>query len=264
MIPNILSIAGSDSSGGAGLQADIKTISALGGYAMTVVTAVTAQNTQGVSAVMPIPPETIRAQIQAVRDDIATHAVKIGMLGTAPAIAAVAEGLAAFSCPVVLDPVMIAKGGARLLGQDAVAALGLLLGRATLITPNLPEAAALLDLPEAATRTEMERQAHALLRRGAGAVLLKGGHLAAEDSPDLLWTRDAGALWFEGRRIATANSHGTGCTLSSAIATALGKGLPLPEAVAQAKAYLTGALAAAGELAVGHGHGPVHHFAGLR
>jgi hydroxymethylpyrimidine/phosphomethylpyrimidine kinase len=263
MIPNILSIAGSDPSGGAGIQADIKAISAGGGYAMAALTALTAQNTRGVAGVALVAPDMVRAQIAAIREDIRIDAVKIGMLGSAEIVAAVAEALAGIEAPVVLDPVMVAKGGDRLLAADAVAALGeRLLPRAAVITPNLPEAADLLGEAAAADLAGMERQAHALRARGAGAVLLKGGHLGGAESPDLLAT-GAGTVRLEGARHPTRNTHGTGCTLSSALATALGAGLPLPDAARRAKAYTAAAIARADALEVGGGHGPVHHFHAL-
>ncbi|HMQ40318.1 MAG TPA: bifunctional hydroxymethylpyrimidine kinase/phosphomethylpyrimidine kinase [Paracoccus sp. (in: a-proteobacteria)] len=260
MIPNILSIAGSDCSGGAGIQADIKAISANGGYAMSVITALTAQNTQGVRSVHLAPLPMIADQIAAIRDDITIHAVKIGMLGTAGIVRCVAEGLAGLDCPIVLDPVMVAKGGDRLLATEAVAALReVLLPRVTLVTPNLPEAADLLGQPEAGNCDEMRRQARAILSLGPGAVMLKGGHLAGATSPDLLIAGEA-ELWLRAPRVETANTHGTGCTLSSTLATLLGRGLPLPRAAEDAKAYITAAIAAADRLSVGRGHGPVHHF----
>lgn len=259
-IANILSIAGSDSSGGAGIQADIKAISANGGYAMTAITALTAQNTRGVHAVQEVTPDMVRAQISAVRDDCRVDAVKIGMLGSAQIVAAVLQGLRGMGAPIVLDPVMVAKGGDRLLHHAAVRSLrDDLLPRATVITPNLPEAADLLGLPEAVSRDQMVAQARALLAMGPGAVLLKGGHLGGQDSPDLLLD-GAGEHWILAPRIATANTHGTGCTLSSALATWLGRGLPLSQAVARAKDYISDAIAGADQLTVGACQGPVHHF----
>ncbi|MBY6116799.1 bifunctional hydroxymethylpyrimidine kinase/phosphomethylpyrimidine kinase [Mameliella alba] len=264
MIPNILSIAGSDSSGGAGIQADIKAISANGGYAMTAITALTAQNTQGVTAVHLCPPQILRAQIDAVRADLRIDAVKIGMLGDADIIRCVAEALSGVACPIALDPVMVAKGGDRLLAAEAVSALRTdLFPLATLITPNLPEAADLLDVPEARSREQMLDQARALLALGPQAVLLKGGHLDGAICPDVLITAE-GEHWLTAPRVATRNTHGTGCTLSSAVATGLGAGLSLPEAVAAAKAYITAAIRAADRLDVGTGHGPVHHFHALK
>lgn len=260
MIPNILSIAGSDSSGGAGIQADTKAISANGGYAMTAITALTAQNTLGVQAVELCTTEMLRAQIAALRADLRIDAVKIGMLGNAALTRTVSEALADLACPLVLDPVMVAKGGDRLLAAPAIAALrDGLLPRAGLITPNLPEAAELLQCDEARDRCEMRRQAHAPLALGPRAVLLKGGHLAGDHCPDLLLEGDR-ETWFEAPRIATGNTHGTGCTLSSAIATWLGHGVTLEIAVRRGKAYVTEAIRAADRLSVGRGHGPLHHF----
>lgn len=259
MIPNILSIAGSDPSGGAGIQADLKAISANGGYAMAVITALTAQNTQGVRAVQMIEPEMVAAQIAAIREDIAIHAVKIGMLGTAPIIRAVMDALGGLDAPIVLDPVMVAKSGDRLLLEDAVVALRAGLAQATVITPNLPEAADLLGAPEATSRDQMEAQARALLALGPKAVLLKGGHLPGGDCPDIL-AGSNGLTWLPGPRQITRKTHGTGCTLSSALACFLGHGLPLDQAAARAKDYVARAIAGADALNVGQGHGPTHHF----
>lgn len=260
MIPNILSIAGSDPSGGAGIQADIKAISANGGYAMAAITALTAQNTRGVSALHLPPADFLARQIDAIRADIHIHAVKIGMLGNAPITETAARALAGLGCPIVLDPVMVAKGGDRLLEEQAVTALrDRLLPMADLLTPNLPEAANLLRTDAATDRKSMQAQATALLDLGPRAVLLKGGHLPQDDSPNLLATQE-GLHWFEAPRQMTRNTHGTGCTLSSAIATWLGHGLPLPQAIARAKTYITSAIAGADSLSVGHGHGPLHHF----
>ncbi|MGP6089721.1 bifunctional hydroxymethylpyrimidine kinase/phosphomethylpyrimidine kinase [Antarctobacter jejuensis] len=264
MIPNILSIAGSDSSGGAGIQADIKAISANGGYAMTAITALTAQNTQGVTAVHLCPVEILTAQIAAIRTDVRIGAIKIGMLGDAAITRCVANALTGLTCPVVLDPVMVAKGGDRLLAEDAIAALReTLFPMAALITPNLPEAADLLGRTEARNRDEMRDQARALLALGPQAVLLKGGHLAGADCPDVLITPEA-EHWLSAPRIDTRNTHGTGCTLSSAIAARLGQGLPLLPALTGAKSYITAAIRAADQLEVGRGHGPVHHFHALK
>jgi hydroxymethylpyrimidine/phosphomethylpyrimidine kinase len=259
MIPNVLSIAGSDPSGGAGIQADIKAISACGGYAMAAITALTAQNTRGVSGVQMVPPEFVADQIAAIRADIRIDAVKIGMLGGAGTVAAVAAALDGLEAPVVLDPVMVAKSGDRLLEAEAVAALRDALPRATVITPNLPEAADLLGAVEATTRDRMAAQARALLGLGPKAVLLKGGHLGGEDCPDLL-AEEADLTWLPGPRRATRNTHGTGCTLSASLATFLGHGLPLARAAAEAKAYVAAAIAQADVLTVGQGHGPTHHF----
>lgn len=257
MIANILTIAGTDCTGGAGIQADIKSISANGGYAMSVITAVIAQNTQGVQQVEMMPTELVSAQLDSVFNDVKVDAVKIGMLGTDDMIRCVAEALAKYRPKkVVLDPVMVAKSGDRLLDADAVTALReVLIPRVGLITPNLPEAADLLGEPEAKNREEMKDQAMRL----PGAVFLKGGHLTQDESPDLLRISDE-LKWFESIRIATKNSHGTGCTLSAAIATFWGNGDSLDDACLKAKNYLTGALKAADKLNVGQGHGPVHHF----
>ncbi|MGK7753289.1 MULTISPECIES: bifunctional hydroxymethylpyrimidine kinase/phosphomethylpyrimidine kinase [unclassified Roseovarius] len=260
-IANVLSIAGSDPSGGAGVQADLKAISANGAYGMAALTALTAQNTQGVQGVHLVPPEFVADQIRVVAEDVRIDAVKIGMIATAEIARAVADALP--EAPVVLDPVMVAKGGSSLLSEDAVAALrDALVPKAAVITPNLPEAAALLGRDEATTRDAMAEQAQALRTLGCAAVLLKGGHLVGEDSPDVLADAD-GVHWFEGARVATRNTHGTGCTLSAALAARIGRGDPLPEAVAEAKAYVARAIAGAGALDVGSGHGPTHHFAGM-
>lgn len=263
MIPNILSIAGSDPSGGAGIQADIKAISANGGYAMAAITALTAQNTQSVIGVQMVAPEFVTEQIAAIRSDIDISAVKIGMLGTAPVIRAVLHALDGLDAPVVLDPVMVAKSGDRLLMAQAVAALRDALPMASVITPNLPEAADLLGMPEATTQPEMEDQARALLALGPRAVLLKGGHLTGGTCPDLL-AEGTTLTWLPGPRHQTTRTHGTGCTLSSALATGLGHGLPLREAAQQAKRYIANAIAQADALTVGHGHGPTHHFHAMK
>ena len=264
MIANVLSIAGSDPSGGAGIQADLKAISARGCYAMAALTALTAQNTTGVTGIHPVPPDFVAAQIAAIFADIRVDAVKIGMIGSAEVALAVAEVLAPHrGIPVVLDPVMVAKGGAALLPGAAVTALrDRLLPLATHLTPNLPEAAALLGTAEATDRDGMAAQAEALRALGPGAVLLKGGHLGGAESPDLL-AGPAGLCWLDAPRIATRNTHGTGCTLSAALAAELAKGADDRAAVAAAKAYVLGAIAAADRLSVGHGHGPTHHFHAL-
>ncbi|WP_101067976.1 bifunctional hydroxymethylpyrimidine kinase/phosphomethylpyrimidine kinase [Roseovarius salinarum] len=265
MIPNILAIAGSDPSGGAGIQADIKAISAQGGYAMAAITALTAQNTRGVAGVRLTDPEMVTAQIAAIRDDIRVDAVKIGMLGDAGIVTAVAAALDGLDAPVVLDPVMVAKGGDRLLAAEAVAALReRLLPRATIITPNLPEAADLLGREAAGDPAGMEAQAQALRALGPRAVLLKGGHLGGETSPDLLADESGAVHRLTAPRHATANTHGTGCTLSSALAARLGRGEAAHEAARNAKAYVGAAIARADDLDVGGGHGPVHHFHALR
>jgi hydroxymethylpyrimidine/phosphomethylpyrimidine kinase len=259
--PIALTIAGSDSGGGAGIQADLKTFSALGVYGASVIAALTAQNTKGVSAVLEVPPAFVRAQIDAVFADLAVGAVKIGMLGNVAVVETVAERLSHHrGTPVVLDPVMVATSGDRLLKPDAVEAMRTrLMPLAVVVTPNLPEAAALLDAPEAVTEDEMVRQAGRLLAVGARAVLMKGGHGKAAETADLLVT-PAATVRFAAARIATKNTHGTGCTLAAAIAAGLAKGQDLIAAVRVAKDYVTAAIAAADRLAVGHGHGPVHHF----
>jgi hydroxymethylpyrimidine/phosphomethylpyrimidine kinase len=265
LIPNVLTIAGSDSGGGAGIQADLKTFSALGAYGASVITALTAQNTRTVSAIHDLPPEFVTAQMDAVFGDIAFAAVKIGMLSRPAIIDAVAIGLRRHRARnIVLDPVMVAKSGDRLLGADAVAALRQrLLPLATVITPNLPEAAVLLDLEEAEDEAGMIDAAARLRALGPQAVLLKGGHLAKGTSSVDVLDDGAEPLTLAAPRIATANTHGTGCTLSSAIAALLARGLPLRHAVRAAKAYVTAAIQAADRLKVGHGHGPVHHFHAL-
>ena len=256
-----LTIAGSDSGGGAGVQADLKTFSALGVYGASVVTALTAQNTTAVTAVHEAPPDFVGAQLDAVFSDLDVAAVKIGMLGSAAVIEAVAAGLQKWRPRwVVLDPVMVAKSGDKLLRDDAVAALSeALIPLAHLITPNLPEAGVLLNEPSAGDAQAMAGQAERLLRLGPRAVLLKGGHLAGETSPDLFHDGRQ-AIWLDAARIATRNTHGTGCTLSSAIAAYLALGRPLADAVTGAKDYLTKAIAAADQVPVGRGRGPVHHF----
>ncbi len=259
--PIALTIAGSDSGGGAGIQADLKTFSALGVYGCSVLTALTAQNTLGVQAIHGVEPAFVRKQIDSVLGDLVVGAVKIGMLGAADTVVAVARGLEAWRPPhVVLDPVMIAKGGDRLLQDSAVAALRQrLVPLAFLITPNLPEAGALLDEPPPADRAGMVATAERLLGLGAANVLLKGGHLADSTSPDLLLTGGR-HLWLDAPRIATRHTHGTGCTLSAAIAALLARGLSLTDAVADAKRWLSAAIAAGDDLGVGRGIGPVHHF----
>lgn len=264
MIANVLTIAGSDSGGGAGIQADLKTFSALGTYGASVITALTAQNTRTVTAIHDVPPDFVGAQLDAVFDDINIDAVKIGMLSRPEIIAVVAERLQRHHAdPIVVDPVMVAKSGDRLLQPEAVAALReRLLPLATVVTPNLPEAGVLLDVESPVDQAGMVEVAAALRALGPRAVLLKGGHLAGGDSTDVL--DDGGdPEIFRAARIATTNTHGTGCTLSAAIAALLGRGLPLRTAIGQAKAYITAAIQSADQLTVGHGHGPVHHFHAL-
>ena len=264
MTPVALTIAGTDPSGGAGVQADLKTFSALGVYGASAITALVAQNTTGVQAILPIDPGFVRRQMGSVFDDLAVAAVKIGMLGSPELIAAVAEALRAWKPRwIVLDPVMVAKSGDRLLADEAVAALRKhLLPLASIITPNLPEAAVLLGEEPARSRSQMPAVAARLQGLGPTNVLLKGGHLEGASSPDLLM-HGGELIWHEATRVPTRNTHGTGCTLSSAIAAYLARGGPLPQAVAMAKRYVSGAIAAADSLGIGHGNGPVHHFHAL-
>jgi hydroxymethylpyrimidine/phosphomethylpyrimidine kinase len=256
-----VTIAGSDSSGGAGIQADLKTFSALGVYGASVITALTAQNTTGVKAIHDVPADFVTAEIDAVFSDLAVNAVKIGMLSQPSVIEAVAAGLDRWKqTQVVLDPVMVAASGDPLIAGESVAVLTrVLMPRVLLITPNLPEAARLLGEMPAEDRATMERQAARLRARGARAVLLKGGHGGGGESADYLLT-EGGGRWFSAVRIATENSHGTGCTLSSAIAAGLAKGATLEDAVSDAKAYITEAIRHADDLTIGQGRGPVHHF----
>ena len=259
--PIALTIAGSDSSGGAGIQADLKTFAALGVYGASVITALTAQNTCGVRGVHPAPPEFVTAQLDAVFDDLAVAAVKIGMVASRGLVEAIAAGLARWMpAHLVLDPVMVATSGDKLLADDAVDGLRrFLLPRATLITPNLPEAAALLGEDVATTEAAIADQGRRLLALGCPAVLIKGGHGEGSGSTDYLVT-DATTLSLTAPRIATRNTHGTGCSLSSAVAAGLAKGEALETAVRSAKAFVSAAIAAADRFTVGHGHGPVHHF----
>lgn len=257
--PIALTIAGSDSSGGAGIQADLKTFSALGVYGASAVTAVTAQNTRAVTAVQTLDPDTVAAQIHAVLADLSVGAVKIGMLFSSAVIETVAAALDAYDGPIVLDPVMIAKSGDPLLKPDAVDALRThLFPRATLLTPNRPEAAALLNTKPTDDPDTLCEQGRALQALGPAAVLMKGGHADGAVCTD--WLVADRVVRFDAPRIATGNTHGTGCTLSSAVAAGLACGLALPAAVKQAHAYLYGAIEAADRLHIGSGHGPVHHF----
>lgn len=260
-VPTVLSIAGSDPSGGAGIQADLKSFAALGVYGMAALTALTAQNTTGVFGVHLVPAEFVAAQLDRVFSDIRPAAVKIGMIATADIAHAVADRLVHHRAEqIVLDPVMIAKSGHALLAPEAVEAVrSRLIPLATLITPNLPEAAALLGVPEITDSAQMPATAAALLALGPQAVLLKGGHLPGADSPDLLLTRH-GQHWLPARRIATRNTHGTGCTLSAALAAclALNPGAVV-DAAQRAKAYVTGAIVGADALGLGQGAGPLAH-----
>ena len=257
----VLIIAGSDSGGGAGIQADIKTVTALGGYAATAITAVTVQNTLGVIDVHPIPLEVVEAQARAVLSDIGAEVIKTGMLGDAAVVEMVARLLDEARVPAVIDPVMVAKGGASLLAQEAVAAVReWLVPRAALLTPNAPEAQALTVL-SVETTDDLRRAGEALLAAGARAVLMKGGHIAGERVTDILMTAE-GETAFEGERIDTRHTHGTGCTLASACATGLAQGLPLAAAVARAWDYVHEAMLRAPGL--GAGHGPLDHGWPLR
>lgn len=259
--PVAMTIAGSDSGGGAGIQADLKTFAALGVYGCSAISSLTAQNTCGVQAVLTIPPEFVQAQIRSVLDDIPVGALKTGMLANADIIRAVAAVLAEYpAIPFVLDPVMVATSGDRLLAKDAIASLiQELLPRATLITPNLLEAAALLNETPAETLADMRQQAERLRALGASSVLIKGGHGVGEQAIDVLLLDDS-CEEFSAPRLSTSNTHGTGCTLASAIAAGLAKGLSLRDAVAAAKTYIHQALTHGQHLPLGKGSGPVHHF----
>lgn len=264
MIANILSIAGTDPTGGAGIHADLKTFAAQGAYGMAAITAVVAQNTQGVRSFVTLEPGFIADQIDAVFEDVRVDAVKIGMVATAAIAEAIAGRLKHHGARnIVLDPVMVAKSGHHLLRPDAIAAIrDVLVPLSSLITPNLPEAAVLLDAEPRWTRAEMQKRAHDLLRLGPEWVLLKGGHLeGSSESADILLGKDGGAV-FSAPRVETKNDHGTGCTLSAAIAALLPRH-GMEESVRRAKEYLSGALAESDQLTVGRGHGPLHHFHAL-
>jgi len=259
----VLIVAGSDSGGGAGIQADIKTISMLDAYAATAITALTAQNTEGVFGVLPVPPEFIRRQIEVVLDDIGADAIKTGMLHDTAVIEAVAAMLRerARATPIVVDPVMVAKGGARLIEPEAIEALKrLLISRAEIVTPNLPEAEILCGMT-IGNVAEMEAAGEILLALGCCSVLVKGGHLPGETVPDVLVTAGGVRIW-ESPRIVTRHTHGTGCTLASAIAAGLAQGLGIEGAVERARNYVQIAIAEAPGL--GHGHGPLDHAHPLR
>jgi hydroxymethylpyrimidine/phosphomethylpyrimidine kinase len=259
--PIALTIAGSDSGGGAGIQADLKTFSALGVYGASVIAALTAQNTKGVSGIFDVSPEFVRAQMDAVYSDLKVSATKIGMLARAEVIEAVAEGLVRHKAKnIVLDPVMVASSGDLLLKPDAIETLKKkLIPLALIVTPNLAEAAALSGEAVAKDETAMARQGEAILQFGAKSVLVKGGHFDSAQATDLLVDKD-GIRRFAARRIDSKNTHGTGCTLSSAIAAGLALGMPLVDAVALAKKYVSEAIAASSDLSIGTGRGPVHHF----
>jgi hydroxymethylpyrimidine/phosphomethylpyrimidine kinase len=256
-----VTIAGSDSSGGAGIQADLKTFSALGVYGASVIAALTAQNSRGVQGIHDVPPAFVAQQIDSVFSDLAVNAVKIGMLSQPAVIEAVAAGLDRHQArTVVLDPVMIAASGDRLLAPEAIETLrGVLLPKTLLVTPNLPEAAAILEEEIARDEPAVARQAERIRALGPRAVLVKGGHAQGAESVDILLD-DQGLKRFASPRVATRNTHGTGCTLSSAIAAGLAKGTSLRDAVDAAKAYISAAIGASEQLKIGHGPGPVHHF----
>ena len=258
--PRVLSIAGSDSGGGAGIQADLKTIAALGCYGMTAITALTAQNTLGVRAIHGVPPEIVSQQIDAVVEDLGVHAVKIGMLHAPEIVMAVAAAIDRHALQqVVLDPVMVATSGAVLIDNPAIEVLVReLFPRAVLVTPNLDEAALLVGRP-LHNAQDMELAAAQLLARGARAVLVKGGHLPGNTVIDLLVTAEGARHWMQAPRIPSANTHGTGCTLSSAIAAGLALGMPLRDAVEMARTYVRAALIAGASVKTGAGGGPLNH-----
>lgn len=259
-IPHVLTVAGSDPSGGAGVQADLKTFSALGAYGCAVLTSLTAQSTRGVTGVHVVPPEFVREQIETLVDDVRLDAVKIGMLATADVARVVTELICEGRLSnVVLDPVMVSTAGSRLLDESAIGAVRAMLPYADVLTPNLPEAAVLLDADAATTVEQMYEQARALRDLGARGVLLKGGHALGADAVDV-WVDESGEQLLSAPRIDTENTHGTGCTLSSAIAALRPQRAGWPDAVRDAKQWLTGALRRSGELSIGGGAGPVHHF----
>jgi hydroxymethylpyrimidine/phosphomethylpyrimidine kinase len=262
--PVALTIAGSDSSGGAGIQADLKTFAAFGVYGASVITALTAQNTRGVTGIHLVPGDFVTAQIDAIFSDLDVKAVKIGMVAQLATVDTIVAGLTRWAPKhIVLDPVMVATSGDRLLATDAVEALRTkLIPRASLITPNLPEAAALLDEPVAVGEAAIESQGKRLLALGCQAVLIKGGHGQGTESIDYL-IGGTGIIALAAPRIATRNTHGTGCSLSSAIAAGLAKGEDMETAVRNAKVWVSAAIAAADRLGVGHGNGPIHHFHGF-
>ncbi len=258
----VLTIAGSDSGGGAGIQADLKTFSALGCYGMSVITALTAQNTLGVTGIHPIPPSFAAEQMSAVFSDIGADAVKIGMLYSAELIEVVADQLSALGARnIVLDPVMVAQSGDKLLQDEAIEAIKKhLLPLADVVTPNIPEASVLLD-QRLNHLEDMQAGAKALAAFGSQSILIKGGHLSEGDSTDLLYlSGEDRFVILEGERIETRNNHGTGCTLSSAIASYMARGCGIEEAVSKAKEYISKAIEAGAGYVIGKGHGPVHHF----
>ena len=260
-IKNVLTIAGSDPSGGAGIQADLKSFSANGVYGMSVITALTAQNTKGVSNIHSLPKDFILDQLNSIFNDIKVDAVKIGMIANSHISETVANFLNKKNVVnIVLDPVMVAKGGAKLLDNNAISSIkSNLMPISTIVTPNLPEASMLSESKEASSKDEMIIQGKALLNNGSYSIYIKGGHLKGTFSPDLLVGKQ-NLLWLESKRIKTKNTHGTGCTLSSAIAANLSKGFDISKAVKDAKNYVHGAIKYADTLDVGSGNGPTHHF----
>ncbi len=256
----VLIIAGSDSGGGAGIQADIKAVSAMGGYAATAITAVTAQNTTGVQSVYPLPEDLIQQQISSVLDDIGADALKIGMLGTDTIIQAVSDSLGQKQgdIPLILDPVMVAKGGASLLRDDAVTAMkSLMLPKAFLITPNIPEAE-ILAAGSIKCRNDMVEAARAIQAQGPENVLLKGGHMDGDEMVDILLLEDGTIKQFHTTRLETKHTHGTGCSMASALSAKIAQGVDLPTAVAEVQTYIHAAIKNAPQL--GAGHGPLNHF----
>lgn len=262
-VPNVLSIAGSDPSGGAGVQADLKTFAALGTYGMAVVTALTAQNTRGVVGDHHLPPAFVAQQLEVLFDDVRVDAIKIGMLASAEIASAVAHVLARAEAPIVVDPVMVAKGGRRLLEESAVLVMReQLLPLTFVLTPNLDEAGALLGARTPSSVAQMREAARELYALGPRFVYVKGGHLGGDSSPDVLFDGER-VVELPAVRIPTNNTHGTGCTLSSAIAALLPQRDDPIEAMREAKAFVTGAIASSHHLSVGNGHGPLHHFHAL-
>lgn len=258
----VLTIAGSDSGGGAGIQADLKTISAMGCFGMSVITALTAQNTKGVTGIHPIPPDFAEKQMEAVFSDIGVDAVKIGMLYSAELIETVARALKKYKIDkIVLDPVMVAQSGDKLLKDNAIEAIKKhLMPLSSVVTPNLPEASVLLDR-KLNDFENIKKAAKDLSEYGSRSVLIKGGHLKHNDSSDFLYlAKEDRLVVLKGERINSINNHGTGCTLSSAIASCMAKGCGIEEAVRKAKTYITEAIRAGSKYKIGHGHGPVHHF----
>jgi len=259
-----LTIAGSDSGGGAGIQADLKTFSALGCFGMSAITALTAQNTVAVTAIHEVPPDVVAKQIDAVIEDIGVDAVKIGMLSSPEIIATVADRLRAHEVDrIVLDPVMVAKSGDKLLRDESIDALKTqLIPLATIITPNMPEAEVLTG-DRLETNEDLEEASKTLAGLGPMSVLIKGGHFTTENSDDCLYVRTGGEPeihWFADKRVDSPNTHGTGCTLSSAIAAHLARGRGITDAVRLSKGYISEAITAGADYEIGHGHGPVHHF----